>query len=206
MKARFSRSLKVFGFCIAAFLVSVVLIEAARIIEAQLAIDALADTGASYGSSGQYMQSFCGTRMLLDRTVELLKTQNISITTDELLSAGGENLKRCDPPYEYRMAMFDAARHLSILEIIRERTPVIIDARYLKIVICSDHPGFTYDSDSDTCSPQDYPGRLAGYRIRADKVYASVTYEYPLGSSLGLDILKIRLHVFREKKLESFRF
>jgi hypothetical protein len=200
----FPQLFKLLRFCTISFLVSVVVIEGIRVAEAQIAIDGMANLAVRYGSTGQYDLAFCDTQVVLDHTVEFLKTQNISISIDELLSIDNGNLENCRPPNQYRFAMVDAARYLTILELIRERTPTVIDARYLRIVICSDHPGFAYDSDSDTCSPHDYPGSMTRSND-PDKIFASLTYQYPLGSSLGLDILKIRLHVFHQKELESYR-
>jgi len=201
LKTHFSRSIKVFGYYLAIFIISVFLIETARIIEAQVAIDSMADSGVRYASTGRY--EICNTRASLDYAVELLKTQNISITTDELLSMNGCS----SPDYKFEYAAIDGARYVSILKVIRAGTPPIIDARYLKIIICSDHSGFTYDKNNDTCYPMEYPGRQYWYiyHRKSDLAFVSLTYEYPFGSSLGLDLLKIRLHVFHEKALENYR-
>src|SRR5262249_22079664 len=153
----------------------------------------------------QYEHSFCGTPGLLDRAATIVKAANISTNAETLLTldkADGQidcltpsdESNTRGAPRLYSDAMRDTARYYSILAFLGQSIPTIIDARSLKITICSNRPGFSYQPDSDTCSPQDDPGRYNS----SDKVLVSLRYEYPLGSSLKWTLMRIPLHVVRE--------
>ena len=90
------------------------------------------------------------------------------------------------------------ARLLSVYQIVRrvmsnfpvDKNASDIEPGYLKITVCSNRLGHAYDSQNDACFPKDDAGD------DGDRVMVSVTYNYPVGSSLGLSLYKITFHAF----------
>jgi hypothetical protein len=202
---------KVLVVCILLFAISVVVIEFIRILEVQAALDTVARLSLRYAATNQYKDSFCGTPGLIDRAVKIVKAANISINAETLLSMDkADGQIDCKTPFDqgnapgsprlYSDAMRDSARYYSIIEFLGQSLPEIIDPRSLKTSICSNRPGFTYQPDSDTCSPQDDSGRYSS----SDQVLVSLRYAYPLGSSLKWTLMEIPFHVVREAIMETF--
>ncbi len=212
LAAGVSLFLKILGLGVMVFVIVVAFIEIIRMLEVQTALDTVARLSVRYAATNQYKDSFCGTPALVDRAVTIVKAANISINAETLLAmdkADGKidclapsdqsNLRAA--PRLYTDAMRDTARYYSIMEALGQSIPEIIDARSLKTSLCSNRPGFRYHPDSNTCSPQDDPGRYNS----SDQVLVSLTYVYPLGSSLGLALVEIPFHVVREAIVETFR-
>jgi hypothetical protein len=204
--------LKILVLCMLLFAISVVVIEFIRILEVQAALDTIARQSVRYAATNQYKDSFCGTPGLIDRAATIVKAANISINAETLLAMDKADGKiDCLAPSDqgnapgssrlYTDAMRDTARYYSMLEFPGQSVPEIIDLRSLRTSICSNRPGFSYQPDSDTCSPQDDPGRYNSN----DQVFVSLRYAYPLGSSLKLSLVEIPFHVVREGIVETFR-
>lgn len=212
LAAGISLLFKILVVCMLLFAISVIVIEFIRVLEVQAALDTIARFSVRYAATNQYKASFCGTPGLLDRTATIVKAANISINAETLLTldkadgqidclAPSDQGNGHGAPRLYSDAMRDTARYYSMLEFPGQSIPKIINTRSLKISICSNRPGFSYQPASDTCSPQDDPGRYNS----SDKVFVSLRYEYPLGSSLKLALMEIPFHVVREAIVETFR-
>ena len=67
-----------------------------------------------------------------------------------------------------------------------------------QIVICSNEPGYYYDTAQDVCLPRDNAG------IGGSKILVSIHSQYWLGSTIGLHLFPIDIHSIREGFVESF--
>ncbi len=101
----------------------------------------------------------------------------------------------------------DASRLPSIRDVVQDKVNQLPTARTsdaggtdsLKIVICSNRPGFAYDARSGLCKPYDDPGGPG------DTVTVGVTYNYPVGSLLGMPISVVPLQATYSGMNEAYR-
>lgn len=200
-------------------------VETVRIVVAKLAVERIAFTTLRYTVTNSYFYSLCGEEAILSQTAQTLNNDDglisipsdkpdskpIEITSQELGSldqADGnvdcvfdqEDLDR-DTRLIVVQTMQDTARYYSILKVAHQNTPDVLDIHRIKITLCSNRPGFTYDAKTDSCSPHDDVGRFNS----GDQVSIQVSYRYGVGSSIGIVVGYISINAFRIGTLEVFR-
>lgn len=94
--------------------------------------------------------------------------------------------------------VIQAARFYSALNMVNEFTGGLPNLDRLKIVICGDRFGYLYNRRDDKCDPFDDVGESGGLFI------VSVSYNYQIGSSLGLNLGSYDFHAFKENTTECF--
>jgi Flp pilus assembly protein TadG len=112
----------------------------------------------------------------------------------------------CSTDEDYSAAR-DVVRLPSIQDVVQDKVSQLPAARTsdaggtdsLKIVICSNRPGFTYDARSGQCRPYDDPGGPG------DTVTVGVTYNYPVGSFLGVPLGVVPLQATYSGMNEAYR-
>jgi hypothetical protein len=77
-------------------------------------------------------------------------------------------------------ALEQSARYDSITRM--QSLPPQLDPTRVHLTLCSDDPGYQFDSDNARCLPHDTAGEPCS------TVYAQATYTYPLGSVFGLNL------------------
>jgi len=97
-------------------------------------------------------------------------------------------------------ALQDWARMQSIYQLMNEQLAIVFDEKpdSLKVAVCSNRAGFTFDAQRVECSPHDDPGRPG------DRVTVSISYTYPIGTSLGFVIYHLPIHITREAIVEGW--
>ena len=197
-------------------------LETTNIIASQIAISNWVREGLRYAVTGLYDSSLCGTPPVLERAAQTLREDGITLiartvfTHDVSVEVNANLLRDLDLAYgkfdcqvkaeistyfqeKFDDALGEAARYYSIRKIIQDVTPPILDSRYLNITICSDSPGYSYDSTRGQCLPREDAGRSG------DHVTIKVIYSYPFGSSLGITSGYLYLHASNTWMVEKYR-
>jgi hypothetical protein len=149
-------------------------VEAARLITTQAMIDQAAREAARYAVTGIFNAAHCS-------------------DYDPIMQQG------CDThgllPREQRAPMEDAARLQTIYDIARQALGGWSSGDF-KIVVCSTRKGYAYDAAKSLCLPHDDPGQ------GGDHVLVHITYNYEIGSLIGVNVGRISLQSTREMIVE----
>jgi hypothetical protein len=203
-----------------------VTVETVRIVVTKLAVERIAYSTLRYTITNSYFNSLCGEEAILSQAVQTLDndyglksipsdkphSKLIEITPQELgaLDQADGNVDcvfdQDDFDRQTRLViihtMQDTARYYSTLKVAHQDTPDMLDLHRLKITLCSSNrPGFTYDVKTDSCSPCDDVGRFNS----GDQVSIKVTYQYGIGSSIGIVVGYVSISAFRTAIGELFR-
>jgi hypothetical protein len=147
-------------------------VEAARLITTQAMIDQAAREAARYAVTGEFDPGRCRDGDHCDQTGRLSIDQ--------------------------RQALQDDAR-LQTIYAVAQLAAGALPADALRIVVCSNRIGYTYDQDTAVCWPRDDAGGPG------DEVLIDIGYDYPLGSLLGAGIVNVPLQAMQATLVEHYR-
>lgn len=181
-----------------------------HIIVSYVALEKLAKYAIRYAVTSEYDGSVCDETATLTYALQIPQITQFNITTTELAF-----LDKLDGEVDCRIpevdhlqsdirqtlvsALMDAARYFSILNLIKNNTPGILNPTRLTVAVCSDSQGYSYDLDKGTCSPQNTTGEAGG------SVIVRINYNYQLGAFFGQEWGNIPLSVSQDGSVECFR-
>lgn len=213
--------------------VLLVCVEGIRYFLAKTELERVAQLILRYVSTGQYpidVLTYCQLPNVLDRTVQVLRDDygmttisyklNSKPTTNDIDGQLLMKLNKMDntvpcridhrifekPEWE-SLPVYDAwmgsARLAFVHKLARESiSPWSLDASRVRVHFCSDRPGYHYDDKTNQCLPREDLGRSYD---GGDKVRIEMSYDYWVGSSLGLNLVLIPLQSIYINSVECFR-
>jgi hypothetical protein len=182
--------------------------EFGRAYRIEQAITQAAEYGARYAITGIFDPQYCpaATHYYLTHPIPGLDAPLGAFDDTAMISSTGKPDPANDcyiPPEvldfkEKTEALQDWARMQSIYQLMNEQLAIVFDEKpdSLKVAVCSNRAGFTFDAQRVECSPHDDPGRPG------DRVTVSISYTYPIGTSLGFVIYHLPIHITREAIVE----
>jgi hypothetical protein len=174
-------------------------LELTNLGRAWLAVQEAARFGIRYAATGQFDPVYCAQA-----------GAELGLAAED----SSDGVKDCELPslgersYEQEGLLQDRARLPSIRHIIQQSSlgrfhfnpyAGVNESGYVWIYICSNRSGFTLDAQTGACRPHEDAGGPG------DRVTVRVTYNYPLGSSIGADVHPITLQASRGGVVERFR-
>lgn len=166
-------------------------VEAGRIIWAWYAVQNAARFGIRYAVTQEFDPRYC-----------IEAGFSLGLASADMI----DGIQDCRVPYpetdsvEHTASLMELARLPSIIDAVR--IPLAgfdADGNFTQVTICSNRPGFVYDSRSGLCLPKNDAGRPG------DTVTVRVAFSYPLGSSIGADIRPITFTAARQGVVEKFQ-
>ena len=227
---RLHRSKHFFLYSLLFTLLLFVSVEGIRIFLAKIELDRVAQKGLKYVNAGRLAETtYCERSDVLDRTIQILHddydittlTYTISSSSTaavlnshlllELDKADGKADcyidKSAFATWFTWISVFNAwvgsARFYETRDIIiKSASPFLLDSHKISIQLCSNRPGYSYNENTKKCIPQDDVGMSYD---GGDIARVELSYNYSIGSSVGISLSMIQLQSVYIGTTECFR-